>query len=208
MSETTVWEFYDPVRHAGTGGNYIFLLKSFDNAPYYTGEAGSFQDRILTASGGHKKSFATGKRTFMRPLFHDWPDHSHRGFAERWHDYKQQIASEQEQLLYVPKITPYNEEIGCEGKEFWASNVALLVSPNSLDRHGRCGIEGRVQLGIMEYYKHLVELPLDWSIPETSSKLMGKESSTVTSPTLLYQLGTSQPMSASRFFAKLTDNRV
>ena len=208
MSETIVWEFYDPVRHAGRGGNYIFLLKSFNNAPYYAGEAGSFQTRVFTASGSHKKSFAKGERTFMRPLFHDWLDHSHRGFAERWHNYKQKTAYEQEELLYVPKISFYSEEIGYEGKQFWASNVALLVSPNSLDCRGRCGIESRVQLGIMEYYKHIVELPFDWKIPRTGSKLMGNKSSSVTSPTLLYQLGNAQPMSACSFFAKLTYTRV
>ena len=113
MSETTVWDFYDPVRHAGTGGNYIFLLKGFHHAPYYAGKAEAFQARILTDSGSHKKSFPNGDRTYMRPPFHDWSDHSHKGFAERWHDYKQQIAPEQGKLLYVPKISPYSEEIGC-----------------------------------------------------------------------------------------------
>lgn len=207
MSETTVWEFYDPVRHAGRGGNYIFLLKSFHNAPYYAGEAGSFNDRVCEASDGHRKSFAKGKRTFMRPLFHDWPDHSQRGFAERWHNYKQEVASEQEQLLYVPEISPYSEEIGYEGKQFWASNITILVSPNSLDGHGRRGNEGRIQLDIIDYYKDLLELPLDWNIPKIS-RLMGKGPQKVTSPTLLYQFGTSQPMSANMFFAKLTDSRL
>ena len=103
----------------------MFLLKAFENAPYYSGETKSFEDRFARNGTSHEKLFAGGMRTFMRrPFINESTDRSHTGFAARWHYYKQQSADEQERLVWVP-TSSFNEAMGREGTTFWTNEVAL-----------------------------------------------------------------------------------
>ena len=196
VNETaTTWEFYDPERHAGQGGNYIFLLKAFRNAPYYSGETMNFEDRFA----GHGQLFVGGRRTFMRrPFIDESTDWSHAGFAARWHHYKQQSVEEQQRLVWVA-TNSFDETMGREGAAFWANEVALLVSPKGEERFP---VEKRVQVDIMDYYDGLLGRAINWCIPPRS-RLVGHGPSVVTEPTLLYQLDGGRAGNAGVFFSTL-----
>lgn len=202
MSETvleTVWEFYDPERHVGQGGNYMFLLKAFGNAPYYSGETRDFADRFTTNGKSHGRLFRDGMRTFMRrPFIDECTDRSHVGFAARWHHYKQQSAQEQERLVWVPNGS-FDEAMGREGTTFWQNEVALLVSTRGDERHA---VERRVQVEIMDYYDGLLGQTINWCIPPRS-RLVGHGPSVVTKPTLTYRLHEGQAEGAGVFFGTL-----
>lgn len=197
---TTVWEFYDAERHAGQGGNYIFLLKAFQNAPYYSGEAQNFADRFTKNSRSHNKLFASGGRTFMRrPYMAESEDRTHKGFAARWQHYKRQSPEEQKRLVWVPNGSPQDQALGEEGATFWANEITLLVSLKNEDRRA---VESRVQLDIMNYYDGLVADLIDWYIPK-QSRLAGHGPSVASGPALLYSHEGGRATGAEAFFSGL-----
>ena len=198
MSDTveTTWEIYDAAKHRGEGGNYMFLLKPFANAPYYAGIAKDFAERFAT----HQRHFSQGRRTFMRRAFIDGSTlRSHAGFAHRWHHYSQLSQTEQERLIWVP--TPSGDDaMRHEGEAFRQGDMILLVSTRG---DNRAAVEKRVQLDIIEYHNGFLEAPHDWKIPRTRSRLVGQGPRMVTTPTVLYSFGRTHPVAAARFFPTL-----
>ena len=195
MEVITDWEFYNPRKHAGQGGNYLFLSKAFGNAPIYAGEAGSFVSRF----NDHRDKFASGMRTFMRqPFIVGATDQSHAGFAARWHEYTLQSADEQRRLVWVPTNFA-DQTMGVEGKAVWDSGLAIIVSLR--DKKLACPVEGRTQVDIKAYYEGLLGHSINLKVPGTDSQLVGKSSTP--GPVMTYAFDGGASCDAYSFYSKV-----
>lgn len=169
---TTEWQSYDPARHGQCAGNYMFLLKPFQHAPYYAGETGCFDDRFTRQHGSY---FRQGFRTFMRPLFiSEAIDRTHAGFAAAWHKANPKGGAADRTRIHVARdrSEPADPLINAEGIKFWLNKVVLLICQTATTDDMRYQIEASVQQHIMAYYERLLGRTIKWQIPK-SSRLVG-----------------------------------
>jgi hypothetical protein len=152
------WELYDPTRHGGYNGVYLFLLPGFGYAPFYVGKANRFWVRFVYSTESHELGFRQGLRTFLlKPFFATFQTHG--AFARQWHWARKEPSSAD--YIFVALDEPSRD---AKGHEFWLS-LTKIVCPLEKDVDLQA-IEARVQLDVITYYRQWVEKKEeDWSVP-------------------------------------------
>ena len=107
---------------------YMFLLKPFNNAPYYAGTASEFEGRLVKHSGSHKSLFDQARRTFMRhPFISESSDMSHRGLVPVGTITLSKAMPRRGRDWYGCQTVTLMGEVQTESKQFWESQMVILV---------------------------------------------------------------------------------